>query len=258
MEGVRKIPVGTHSTASLTAVLRISGTRWNASLPAVIAAGLLFFAGIGRALAAQPGSTDEILRAWFNAQANLQTWSAEFTQTRSLKSLQHPLTARGRVWFAAPNQFRWEVGEPAQTIAVRQTDQILMIYPNLNRAERFPLNGPANGPWRDLLAMMEAGFSHRWEEWQSRFRVLSLVATNGCYELVLQPKAGAVRRLVPQIKLVCATNDFALTASELSLADGSRMRSDFTNAQRNPKLNPNLFSPQLPAGIEIVEPFGKK
>ena len=30
------------------------------------------------------------------------------------------LTESGHVWFAAPNRFRWELGHPAKTIAVRQ------------------------------------------------------------------------------------------------------------------------------------------
>src|SRR5437016_3705983 len=54
--------------------------------------------------------------SWLAAQTNVQSWSANFVQTRSLKSLTQPLTATGHVWFAAPSRFRWELGNPAQTI----------------------------------------------------------------------------------------------------------------------------------------------
>jgi len=81
------------------------------------------------------------LAGWISAQTNLQTWSAEVTQTRALKTLTQPLIAQGRVWFAAPNRFRWELTSPSQTIAVRQPEQMLVIYPRLKRAERYPLNG---------------------------------------------------------------------------------------------------------------------
>src|SRR6266581_4757742 len=57
--------------------------------------------------------TRSLLAQWLSAQTNLQTWSADVTQTRSLKTLTQPLTARGRVWFAAPNRFRWELLEPS-------------------------------------------------------------------------------------------------------------------------------------------------
>src|ERR1017187_6525477 len=57
---------------------------------------------------------------WFAVQTNLQSWSADFTQTRSLKMLSQPLVATGKVWVTVPNRFRWELGQPAQTIVLRQ------------------------------------------------------------------------------------------------------------------------------------------
>ena len=75
---------------------------------------------------------------WFAAQTNLQSWSADFTQTRSLKVLAQPLVSTGKVW-VAPGRFRWELGQPAQTIVLRQPDQLLIIYPRLKRAEKYPL-----------------------------------------------------------------------------------------------------------------------
>ena len=69
---------------------------------------------------AQPApaaDTNAMLTAWFAAQTNLQTWSASFIQTRSLKTLVQPLTSTGRVSVASPDRFRWELGDPPQTIA---------------------------------------------------------------------------------------------------------------------------------------------
>src|SRR5262245_17564050 len=97
---------------------------------------------------------DTALAQWLNAQTNIQTWSAEVIQTRALKSLTMPLMATGHVWFAAPNRFRWELGNPPQTIAVRQPDQMLVIYPKLKRAEKYPLDGEHTGQWRDTLALL--------------------------------------------------------------------------------------------------------
>src|SRR5580765_5703542 len=95
---------------------------------------------------------------WLDAQTNISTWSADFIQTRTLKSLAQPLTATGHVWFAAPNRFRWELGSPAQTVAVRSTKELLIIYPRLKRVERYPLAGEQTGPWREALSLLEAGF----------------------------------------------------------------------------------------------------
>src|SRR6266516_4257266 len=99
----------------------------------------------GNLLAADSEST---LTRWLAAQTHIQTWSAEVIQTRALKSLRQPLTATGRVWFAAPNRFRWELGNPPQTIALRQPEQMLVIYPKLKRVEKYPLIGDRTGQWR--------------------------------------------------------------------------------------------------------------
>jgi len=200
---------------------------------------------------------DPLLLNWLNAQTNFQTWSADFTQTRALKALAQPLTAKGHVWFAAPNQFRWELGSPAQTIAVRQPEQMLIIYPRLKRAERYPLTAGAAGPWKDALALFEAGFPRSQTDLESRFKILSFVRTNDVCAVTLQPKAAAARRMMPQIQIAFATNDFSLRATELTFGDGSTLRNDFANAEQNPRLDETVFAPKLDADLKIVEPLKK-
>jgi outer membrane lipoprotein-sorting protein len=194
------------------------------------------------------------LAGWLAAQTNLQTWSADVTQTRALKTLTQPLVAAGRVWFAAPNHFRWELTSPSPTIAVRQPEQMLVIYPRLKRAERYPLNGEQAGPWKDTLSLLEAGFPRSQAELESRFNVMSQTVSNAALEVVLQPKSPSARRLMPQIKITIATNGFTPRATELHFADGSTMRNDFGNAKLNPKLEDDLFTPKVGGDYKLVEP----
>src|SRR5437773_6825074 len=198
-----------------------------------------------------------VLGAWLNSQTQIQTWSAEVIQTRVLKSLAQPLTATGRVWFAAPNRFRWELGTPPQTIALRQPEQMLLIYPKLKRAEKYPLSRDHAGPWTDTLALLEAGFPRSQSELESRFRIESEATTDDVHEVTLQPRSASARRMMPHIKIVFATSDFSLRATELQFADGSRMRNDFTNAVMNPKLDDSLFTPKFDKDFQIIEPLKK-
>jgi len=213
---------------------------------------ILFVAFASPAFSAE---TDAALTAWLNAQTNLQTWSANVTQTRSLKSLAQPLVAQGRVWFSAPKQFRWEIGEPATTIAVRQPEQMLVIYPKLRRVERYPLHGDQSGPWKDTLALLEAGFPRGQAELDARFKVISQSASNGVHEVVLQPRSASARRLMPQIKIAFAIADFTLRATELQFADGSILRNEFTDRKLNPRLEGNLFEPTLEDDYKLIEPL---
>jgi outer membrane lipoprotein-sorting protein len=209
---------------------------------------------LGPAFPMAAADPDTLLSDWLDAQTNLTTWSADVVQTRTLKSLVQPLTTTGRVWFAAPNLFRWELGDPPQTIAVRQPDRMLVIYPRLNRVEQFPLDGGPAGPWRDALPLIEAGFPRSAADLESRFRILSISPGTDRHEIVLQPVLLSARRLMPRISVFLTADPLALRATELEFADGSSLRNDFTNAVHNPTLDPDLFHPSLDPQWKQVQP----
>ncbi|MBM3346011.1 MAG: outer membrane lipoprotein carrier protein LolA [Betaproteobacteria bacterium] len=216
--------------------------------------GLLVFSALAFSTA-RAADSPPLLTHWLAAQTNLQTWSADVTQTRTLKTLTQPLVARGRLWFAAPNLFRWELGEPAQTIAVRQPGQMLVLYPRLKRAERYPLDPGATGPLRDLLTLIEAGFPRTQAELEARFKVLAVKEAGGVGELRLQPKSPTARKMMPELKIEFRVKDSQPRATELQFADGSTMRNEFTNAVLNAPLADALFQPAVPEDFKVTEPM---
>ncbi len=204
---------------------------------------------------AAESTLNPLLAKWLDAQTNIQSWSADFIQTRTLKAMVQPLTATGHVWFAAPNRFRWELGNPPRTIAVRAPNELLIFYPKLKRVERFPLTGSQIGPWRDALALLEAGFPRSQADLLNTYNILSQKVTDDVGEVVLQPKSEAARRMMPQIKIDFDTKNFALRGTELQFADGSTMRNDFQHPVLNPKLDPKMFEPPIPNDYKVVEPL---
>jgi outer membrane lipoprotein-sorting protein len=198
---------------------------------------------------------NSLVTQWLNAQTNLQTWSADVVQTRNLKSLTKPLTAEGHVWFAAPNRFRWEIGSPPQTIAVRKSDEMLVIYPRLKRAERFPLNEQNSGPFKDTLALLDAGFTRSRADLEARFQIVSQNISNDVCTVALQPRSPSARRMMPAIRIGFSTNDWTLRSTELQFADGSTMHNRFENPKLNPPIDEKLFNPVLESDIKIVEPM---
>ena len=196
-----------------------------------------------------------MLDSWFAAQKQLHTWSADFVQTRALKTLTQPLIARGHIAFARPNDFRWELGQPAQTIALRHGDQLFVIYPRLKRAERYPLGVGTPAEWRDTMSLLQVGFPRNRKDFDAQFHILSLTQTNGTWQMSLEPKSTFARRMIPEMRIGLATNDLSLASTELVFVDGSRMRNDFTNTVLNPTLDGNLFEWTPPSDFKIVEPF---
>jgi outer membrane lipoprotein-sorting protein len=196
---------------------------------------------------------DTVLNGWIEAHGKVKTWSASFTQTRTLKMLTRPLTTKGRIWFVAPNQFRWDLGEPAQTIALRRQDELLVVYPLLKRAERLSIASANKGEWRDALALFEAGFPRSQAELRQQFEVVSVVTTNASWEVLLRPANRSFRHYVGQMKVVLSTNDFTLTATELILGDGSVIRTDFGGPTLNGPVAKDLFDFSLGDEYKITE-----
>ncbi len=206
----------------------------------------------GTALA---GTSDALLDRWISAQTNLHTWTADCTQTRSLKVLSQPLVSGGKVWVMVPDRFRWELGQPAQTVALRQPDQLFLIYPRLKRVEKYPLRGVQPGPWKDALALLEASFPRSRADLESRFHVSSVTETNSMIQVTLQPRSASARKFMAEIHVNVSTNGFSPLATELRFSDGSSMRNDFTNVVINAPLGPELFDAKLDPAFSVVEPL---
>jgi outer membrane lipoprotein-sorting protein len=210
------------------------------------------------AITAAAAELNPVVTSWLNAQTNIQSWSADFVQTRSLKTLAQPTRESGHVWFAAPNKFRWELGHPAKTIAVRAAQELLIIYPLLKRVERYPLTGNQTSLWRDALALLEAGFPRTQAEMQAQYNIVGQTVKDEKCELTLQPKSAAARRMMPQIRIDFDLARSTLLGTELEFADHSTMRNDFKDPTRNPPIDPRLFSPDIPGDYKIVEPLKKR
>jgi outer membrane lipoprotein-sorting protein len=229
-----------------------SSAPWAASVKLLVAPLAVLLLGATMAAAAD---LRDVLDRWFAAQAQLQTWSADLIQTRSLKFLSQPLVSTGRVWVAAPDRFRWELGQPAQTIALRSRDELLVIYPRLKRAEKYPLTKAPVGLWKDALALLEASFPRNRAVLDASFNVLSVSDAGSTLRMTLQPKSASARKLIREIVIGSRTNDFSLATTELTFADGSSLRNDFTNAVLDQPLAPDLFEPKLGPDFTVVEPL---
>jgi outer membrane lipoprotein-sorting protein len=203
---------------------------------------------------ARAADTDAQFNKWFEVQTNLQSWSGDFTQTRTLKVLNQPLVSPGRVWVAR-NEFRWELGQPVQTIVLRQPEQLLIIYPRLKQAEKYPLGAVLTGPIEDALALLDATLPRDRATMEKSFRLLSAAETNSVLQMTLQPRSDSARKFISEIVIGFHTNDFMIAATEMRFADGSSLRNDFTNVMVNAPIVSEMFQMKLPPDYKVVEPL---
>ena len=198
---------------------------------------------------------NDLLNKWLERQARIESWTADVVQVRKLKSLARPLESGGRVWFKQPNRFRWQLGDPPRTIAVRSADELMVIYPRLKQAERYPIQGVSDPAWKQVLALLEVGFPSDKATFHDRYELLSARRVDDILKLELRPSAKQARRLLEKIRLEIASGDFKLLATELVFPDGSTMKNLFSNHQINPVLDEALFGFDIGEGYHIVEPL---
>jgi outer membrane lipoprotein-sorting protein len=202
------------------------------------------------------GAADEEAQfnRWFEVQTNLQSWSGDFTQTRHLTVLNQPLVSTGKVWVRR-GEFRWELGQPAQTIVVRTPDQLLIVYPRLKRAEKYPLDAAAPGPMKDALALLDASLPRDRASMEEHFRLVSATMTNDILQMTLQPRSESARKMIGEVVIGFHTNDFLIASTEMKFADGSRLQNTFTNIVLNQPPAEDLFTAKLPADYSVTEPL---
>ena len=191
---------------------------------------------------------------WFAAQTNMQTWSADFIQTRSLMALSMPLKSSGRVW-VEPGKFRWELGHPPQTIVIRNPDALLILYPRFKRAEIYALDKIPPGPLKDAMALLDVSVPRSRAALEEHFQLLAATITNSILQMTLQPKSSSARQFIGTVVMGFHTNDYVIAASQMNFSDGSTLRNDFTNVVFNQVMDPKLFETNLPSDYTVVAPL---
>jgi len=204
---------------------------------------------------AQPNpATEAQFNKWFEVQTNIQSWSGDFIQTRTLKVLNQPLVSTGKVW-VEPGKFRWELGQPVQTIVLREPDQLLIVYPRFKREEKYPIGAIPSGPIKDALALLDATLPRDRATMEQNFRLLSASETNSILQMTLQPRSESARQFISEIVIGFHTNNLIIAATEMKFADGSSLRNDFTNVAVNQPIGPNRFEEKMPPDYTVVEPL---
>ncbi len=199
---------------------------------------------------------DAQFNQWFAVQTNMQNWSADFTQTRSLVALSMPLTSPGKVW-VRPGEFRWELGQPVQTIVVRNPHELLIMYPHFKRAEIYPLDKIPPGPIKDAMSLLDVSLPRDRASMEEHFQLVSATETNAILQMTLQPKSVSARQFIGSIQIGFHTNNFIIADSEMKFSDSSTMRNDFTNVVFNQPMDPKLFETNLPPDYSVVEPLNQ-
>lgn len=187
--------------------------------------------------AAAKDESPDVVARWLAANAEANSLRVEFSQTKRLASLQNSIRHRGVLWLnRSEDQFRWQVGDPPETIVTRNGEELLIARPKDKKFERRPARGESSSG----LAFLLRGFPRTQSEFDRRYRTLNVTKRDETWRIVTQPLDRGARG-VRTFTFTIDAKSYRLRGLDLTLRDGSSQQILFTQVAVNPKLAPDLF-----------------
>lgn len=182
-----------------------------------------------------------VVERWLATNSGLSSVKIDFTQTRQMRSVSRSVSQEGTLWLDYANhRFRWQTGDPAQTIVVSLGADILIIRTPGKKYEIRPAgSGGAPG-----MAALANGFPRTLPEFQQKYRVLETRSEANTKRIVARP-LGEGGRGVETFTFVVDASHHRLLGIELDLEDGSSVQTVFRHVETNVPVTQALFQPPV-------------
>lgn len=188
---------------------------------------------------ATPPPVDQVLTQLEQARTGVQTLAGEFTQRNKVKLFKQEVRSKGRLYFRAPRQIRWEYLEPDPSVLVLDGDRAVLRQPGAE-ARTFDLQADATmrAVFDQLLLWLQPGGMAG----ARRDYELSSAGTAAEPVLLLAPKAGsAVAKAFQRIELRVDLRSGLLRSLLLVEKNGDEKEIAFTSLKKNATLPQDAF-----------------
>ena len=202
--------------------------------------------------APSPSDLPEILKHFDEAQENIRSLSASFTERKHLSLLARPVHSQGTFLYARPGRIKWEYAEPEPRTFLITESHFLAYYPLQKRAEEVPL-GRLTG--RRVFRVFGIGQS---AEDLGKFFDIALADPGdqkGTHLLVLTPKRRRVKDRLQQVRFWVESTSYLPRQLEYVEADGDSTLLVFSNIRVNPDIAEGRFAVEIPKDVPITNTF---
>lgn len=202
--------------------------------------------------AASGEPADEVVERWLAGQAEIRSLTADFTQERRLREGKRPIVSEGKFAFAAPGSFRWQMGDPAVTIAVQKRDGDLVVANvKRKRATVFPQEVLEQEEEAMGFSFIEAGFPKTLAEFEKNFSVQEVESRDGIYHVTVAINDRRTSIGLRKMVFYIAEGSYELRGFYLRFRDSSSITMRFKGVRKNPRIPEGAFSMDL-AGYETT------
>ena len=187
------------------------------------------------------------LEAWLNRQAGIRTLEADFTQERKLPALKNPVTTPGTLAMTRDGKLRWDLGQPAKTIAVSDGEKVTLVDVEKKQARSIDADSPRA---RSFTLLSGDSINGGLDSFRKSFELVESRVTQGIYQLTTRPKDRNMRGKVSWVFFDIDPSKNELRALEIQLDDKSRIRTIFRNSRFNREIPAARFTVDL-SGYEV-------
>lgn len=182
-----------------------------------------------------------VVERWLASNSGVLSLRIEFTQIRRMRSLKHASQQDGVLWLDFErHRFRWQTGDPPQTVVVSLGKDILIIR---NPSKRFEVRSAGSGGTPGMSSLVD-GFPRNLAEFQAKYRVLEIRPEGHTRRIVTRP-LGEGGRGVRTFTFVVDGGHHRLLGMEIDLDDGSAVHTVFRHVETNAALPAGLFQPPV-------------
>lgn len=182
------------------------------------------------------------LADWLNAQTKVKSLEADFNQERRLPALKNPVKTPGSLTMTREGKMRWELGEPAKTVAVSDGQNITLIDIAKKQANTMSADSPRARPFTMLSNEALRGGM---DGFTQAFELVKAETVDGIYQLTTKPKDSKMRRNVKWVFFYIDPKKDELRAMAIELDDKSHVYTSFSNVRFNRKIPDSRFQYDL-------------
>ena len=172
------------------------------------------------------------------------TFQAQFTQKSFLRILGQSQKAEGVVYIKKPGKMKWEYNAPDRQVLISNPEGLWLYLPDEQQVTKMQVQSvySSNTP-----ALFLAG---RGQLTQS-FSIKKVTEKDGLYiaELIPRDKLKNLAKMV----LLADKNNFQIVGSRVYDNLGNKTEMIFRKIQTNPDLDENIFSFEVPKGVEVID-----
>jgi len=191
---------------------------------------------------------ESILARIDRAEGEIRTLRAEVTETRRLRLLAKPEVLRGILFFARPEQLRWDYTSPDKRTYILSEGKMTGWIPDQNRVEMVDLSSRQR-KIRRLVAIGQDSESLRREFDMTAQEVSSVSGTS---ELVLVPKSRRLRHRLAEIRLWIDDEIGLPRQLRYLTGGGDEVLLILSEIDINGELAADTFNLRVPEGAKVV------